>query len=262
MRKIDKKVMSMSSKSKHQSALDELSKSFSSFLRIFINDLLSCVSEKEHNAQIHTKFMHLAVLSSAQQLRHLKIKLSQETSKDEDESYERLSLLCGDICSSTIEPKMITALEYFKDAFPKYLKQIMCRSGFHTLEVEEIHPSYISVYSSFIVSYIVILDGLKSTCSQPPHTHTSFLPQRGSVSESQSNNNETIELIKRTRKHCIYRDKCNNAAIKVLISDTPSMKEVENLENEFNVSKLIMHPSFRLSFAKTIFESIKALTLE
>ena len=85
----------MSARPKHQSVLDDLTKSFSPFLRSFMKD----------NDQIYTKFMHLAMLCSAQQLRHLKTKLSLETSKDEDESYKRLSLLCGDICSSIIEPK-------------------------------------------------------------------------------------------------------------------------------------------------------------
>ena len=224
-----------SARSNHQSALENLTKSFSIFLTSFMNDLLSGVSGKENYDQIHTKFMHLAVLSSAQQLRHLKIKLSQETSENEDESYKRLSLICSDTHSSTIEPQMIIALECFRDTFPEYLKQTMFNSGFHTLEVEEIHTSYVSVYSSFIVSQTKILDGLKSSWILPPPV--SSQPQRGSVSESQGNANETIVLIKITRKHYIYRDKCNNAVIKVQISDAPSIKEVENLENEFKVSK-------------------------
>ena len=75
--------------------------------------------------------MRLAALRSAQQLRHLKIKPSQETSEDEDESCERLGLSGSHIFSSAAEPKMIMALKCFSGAFPEHSKQKMISSSFH-----------------------------------------------------------------------------------------------------------------------------------
>ena len=60
----------------------------------------------------------------------------------------------------------------------------------------------------------------------------------------------------------MFHNTFSNIVLKVLISDTPSTKEVEHLENKCNIIKLVMHSSICRSLLKTMFECRKALMIE
>jgi len=249
----------METNSKHLSALDDLTTNFTPFLKEFIDDVLTETSNKDKCDSIFAQFLYFAIFSSAEQLRHLKRKVHQETSTEEHQSFLRLDEI---ICDRSITSDIAEALDIFMDTLPQYVKNTMFESGFHTLEIEETHTSYISLYSSFIVAQIDNLHQMYSNLYSIENKSPNPLQRCDSGSDFQSSNGGSVQLVKTTRKHCIYRDSCSNRAIKVLISDNPSVKELEHLENELNITKLIMHPSIRPSLSKTIFESRKALTME
>ena len=244
--------------SKQQSTLHDLVVNFETYLK-------EIVVKKEINDATLIHIKHLVILSSAQQFRHLKKQLSQQITEEEHDSFKKLDTI---IDFASITPHMSQAVDIFNDTWPQYLKNAMFRSGFHILEIEETHTSYISIYSSFLVSQINYLHQLKSSVhsmdieKENDNKGASKSLKNDAVSQCQSSFNESIQLVKRTRKHCIYRDYKNNSAIKVLASVTPSIRELEHLENELNSTKLIKHPSIRRSLSKNIFDSRKALTME
>ena len=249
--------------------------SISSLIGSFFGELYPNLSNNEDYYRLYIKFMHLAIKTAAQRLRFLKIRLLQEINEGESASFEKLDAF--DKCAP-MEPKVISALEHFNDALPSYLKNIMIKSGFNVLETEEIHCCYLSAFSTFITSQTKKLFELKSsfesskvnqTCHDQPTTRLSV-----STTSSQSAHEkivedhlylkpyDTAEFIKKTKKHLIYHDPIKNIAIKLLRSEHPEVRNIENLENEFNLPEKVLHPALRNSMEKRIYQSRKALTLE
>ena len=125
--------MHITTSSKHQSALHDLTSNFTKFLK-------QITAKKELHSIEFNHLMHLVIFSSAQRFRHLKHQLSRETTKEEHESYMKLDKVIG---ISFINSNLAQSVDIFNDTWPQYLKNAMFRSGFHTLEIEETHESYI-----------------------------------------------------------------------------------------------------------------------
>lgn len=69
-------------------------------------------------------------------------------------------------------------------------------------------------------------------------------------------------LVETTKKNFIYYDSSSNIAIKILRSNTPSLKDLKKLDNEFHVGKTISHPAFRSSIKRCVMYGKQALYLE
>ena len=69
-------------------------------------------------------------------------------------------------------------------------------------------------------------------------------------------------LIANTKKHFVYLIPSENTVLKILKSNNPTWKDVANLDNEFKISKRVLHPAFRSSIERKVVESKEAILLE
>ena len=88
----------------------------------------------------------------------------------------------------------------------------------------------------------------------------SFASQSEEIKSSLS----STQLVKTTKRHNVYCVQTPNGlrALKVILSDEPTIDDVQNLDNELKMANQINHLGFRKSFAKVIYQNKQALILE
>ena len=219
------------------------------------------VAESAIDNPTFLKFMHLALVSSAEKLHQLKEGISQQLTGEESELSKSLEDIAkpGDIGS-----KLKKAVGDFEGSLISYLSNIMINSGYQVSETEESNSCYINFFTYFFTSetkkFITSKSNLKSKKVKSDNSDITEVVEYEDLKISDS----SFKLLRRTEKHCLYRASTPNGdkVLKALRSKSPRSQEINNLVNELTMANKVEHHAFRQSFARTTYRSRHAILLE
>ena len=243
------------------------------------------------------KFMHLSLLDAAERIYALRQSSSVGTILFEDEKIECLDLLRNEIFAIfnsddddvVVDPRLMEqARKTSNDNLPQYLKNIMDKNGFTKAEKQDTHECFLSFYSNFLISeterllrYLEPIISRNNDAQADSDDEMKIKPKRqftNQPSKTLDDGKEYIPvdesrkilsnhtLILSTKNHHIFHVSTpfGIRVLKSLRSDssTSTIKNINALNNEFEVSKKMSHYFLRKAFAKTIFQGKNALLLE
>ena len=280
----DKSTIVLTDASNHGSksfALNILTNDFARYLRDIMSRSGCGVYEKELHHPIFKRFMLLTLSKSAEILCELIHRLSITINITEEEALKRLITKSEKI---DLEPKLEYAMRLFSSDLPRYFKSVMHSAGYVTSETEEDHRCYVSFFSSAIGSLTNLflrINSLKPDFQAPAQNNKRKFNVSDTLKCSNYENNPNkastskvpwsfdkrslIQIVANTKKHLIYRVSnisSEDVLLKVIKTENPTKKDLKNLANELEISKMIAHPSLRIAYERTFYQSKHALILE
>ena len=266
------------SDNKIKDAINLLTENIKSYVQSFARKAAIDSSDLELDHPKFQLYMLLVVAKSKTKLYSLKAKFSKEITKEEENDLKKLYEKSNFVqCSA----KILYAAELFDNDLPEYIKNALISSGCPLSESEDSYDKYILVFSGFVVLLCDILTTnkvMQSIDNQSTFKNNDVVKSDDLVesnmkkTKAQTIKNEKIideavecivDLVCTTKKHCIYcvTNAFKKYALKVLLSNNKTLKDLNNLDKEYEVTKKALHPAYRSSVTRTIYQSNQALLL-
>jgi len=242
---------SLQNQTKEEIALNELTVNFTTHLLDCMQITGFCLDDLDVGQSTFNEFMQHALFELIQKVKTFKSSANERFSMEEQNCYAKLNIFQNQVEIIVLEPKMQNALQHMKEDFPKYVKEVMLRSGYSRFEVEKSQTTYANLLSKVVISETEKLLRFKS-----------ILDRQMKNNQPKPSRQEKIKLIRTTTYHHIYHDPAEDVLIKVLKSSNPPAKHVKKLNNELNITKRVSHPSITLPTKRIKFDGNEALVLK
>ena len=163
-----------------------------------------------------------------------------------------------------IEQRITSVVQLFKEQQDDFISKLMNQEGHQAPNTGKCNESCISYLSCLL--HTETKDLIQES---RPQSCTKVKPQKHKISdivpyEKFQIDDSSTKKIAATNKHTLYRVSTPNGymLLKVLDSNTPPSKDIENLLKELTVADELEHHVFRKAYARTKFRNRHAILLQ
>ena len=242
----------VANKSKDEIAIDDMAFKFKPILQTFMKNAGYDFEEREIYNVTFLTFKHLTVLTLSQRALYNASMFILETTEEVRQCFDRLTKSSSSHYKN--DAKMMKAIDIMNQQIQRHIKHIMHYAGFEEHETEENDKAFVQFLSKFIILETdkVFLDMARFRSSEQL-TSSSMSSSQAMPNVSNDNcfqhlpmtSTSSMTLVANAKKHILYLISPENNVLKILKSNNPTWKDVENLDNELKVSNHILHPAFR-----------------
>ena len=253
-----------------------LALNFTSFLQLLMKDSGFHSNDTKHDNPSFSRFRTLALLDASHHMICIKSNQSQNI-VDEQRVFKEI-LVKFDFYFEA-EPKMMCALERFRNKLSGHVQNRMLGAGFQLSDTEPHCVIFVDFLKDYIISENEKTVSLRqdhatfeeetndfTTCSQVTSDANTHENAESKVIEKIAIENlmrdSTFYLLKKTEKHIIYSIAPEYMVLKLLRSSCHLPEDIQKLDHELETAKSCFHPSIRNALARITYHGQQGLLME